>query len=97
MAEPEPSLLDIKQLIDSMSIGLNNTVSIDDIKVLATRKDLSELDARIDAQGQEILQLRGELKLLQNNIASVQTTVDSQIASGLGNGAESTGRDPGSR
>ena len=84
MEEPQSSLLDITLLMDSISIRLDHTAKVDDIKDLATKNDLKEMDDRILAQGQEIQQLRGKINSLRNNVASIQLTVDGQI-----------GRDPG--
>ena len=87
--EFKPTLRDLKKTMD-------NTVESEDIKDLATKHDLKVMDDRICAQGQEISQLRGELKIIQGNVASLQSTVDGQLAENIAKQAGSMGREPGS-
>ena len=63
--EKEPSLLENKKIMNNIILRLDHTVEVDDIKGLATKQDLTNIEGRISAQNAEINQLRDEMKELK--------------------------------
>ena len=95
MAEPAPSVSDLKNSMDTMMASLALTANKEDIKHLATKGDFKIMDDRITAQGTEISQLRSEVKTLQENMVTLQSNVDSQFANSFARTVRSLGHEPG--
>ena len=86
--EKETTLADLKLLMDSI------TAKTDDLLTLASKQDIKEIDDRVTAQNEEIVQLRDQMKEIQNNLNNLQSTVDSQMAANMTRAGRSVGRDP---
>ena len=56
-------MVDLKAWMKTISDKLKETVKLDNIKDLASKKDLETMSDRIMAQGNEIQQIGDELKL----------------------------------
>ena len=85
-----PLLSDLKKCMDVIL----TTAKKEDLSELATKLDMKVLDDRISAQGQEISQLRDELKSIRTYFNSLQETVDRQLMVNI-NGSK--GHDPKGR
>ena len=92
--EKETTLADLKILMDSIITQLKDTAKSDDLLTLASKQDIKEIDDRVTAQNEEILQLREQMKEVQNNLNSLQSTVDGQMAANMTRPGRSVGRDP---
>ena len=93
--DKEPMMSDLKKSMDTILAQLSLTALSEDLKKVASRTDLKEMDNRLLAQSQEIGQLREEMKSLRGNFESLQSNVDRQIAANLASGAGSLSGDPG--
>ena len=92
--EKEPTLSELKVLIDSVITQLKSTAKSDDLLNLASKRDIKEIDDRVTAQNTEISQIRTQMKEIQNNVNSLQMTVDGQLAASYAREGRSMGRDP---
>ena len=98
-SEKDLTMSDLKSWMKTISDQLKETVKLDNIKDLASKKDLEIMADRITAQGMrnEIQQICDELKLCQENITSLRTQFDRTIAEELEQKFETAGGSPGSR
>ena len=92
--EKETTLADLKILMDSIIMQLKDTAKSDDLLTLASKQDIKEIDDRVTAQNEEIVQLREQMKEVQKNLNSLQSTVDGQMAANLTRPVRSVGHDP---
>ena len=91
----ESSLTDIKTTMDTILARLTLILTVDDLKNLASKSDLKEMDDRITAQSKEIGQLRYKMTTLRGNLELLQANVDNQVALNLAGGSRLLGRDTG--
>ena len=98
--EPETESMDLtmanlKMWMANISKQLSDTVKLDNIKDLASKSDLDTINDRITAQGEEINQLREELKECQQNFNQLRTQFDLTTAQELDRKQESAERGRG--
>ena len=80
-AEKELTLADIKRYMDSIIAQVKYNGK--SINTLATKKDFSEMNDQMVAQGAEINQLRTELKSLEKTVKDIESNLDLHIAQKL--------------
>ena len=100
MMDPEQperplTLLDIKKSMDIILSRLELTALADDIKNLVSKDDLKELDNQIVAQGHEMNQMKEEMKIMKQDLKTLQSNIDGRLASSLAGGERLVGRDLG--
>ena len=81
--EKDLTMSDHKSWMKTISEQLKETVKLDNIKDLASKQDLDIMGDRITAQGNEIQQIRDEIKLCQSDISSLRSQFDKTIAEEL--------------
>ena len=79
--------------MDVILARLDSVPTVENLAILASKQDIKEMDDRIMALSTEIAQLWNEMRNMQGNFNSLQTTVDSQLAANMSMATGSVGRD----
>ena len=91
------TLEDVMRGIDNLAV---NTVKRDDLKDIATKQDLANLEGNVKAQALELHQLKSAVNRQQNEINSLRETVDGNCAAILSSSVDRSadrGHDVGHR